>query len=287
MSSLAANLDPRMRLASMVDYPPGATFGPRTLDDFELVWLLSGSAVWRCGDAVEELGPGSLLLGRPGMRDSYTWDRYRTTRHAYVHFALDHDGANWPLVRHLVYDDPLAGLFRYLLWLGGATPTGWRERGNDVLRLLLATFVDGPLPETDDVLPLPAPIEAVVEHLRQAWSAGVTRPLSLTELASAASVSGVHLSRLFRARFGVGPVTAVELLRLGRAETLLLRSNSPIASISANCGFADPYHFSRRFRAVYGVPPSVFRSAGLPAAPPSPVVARGLLPLERQVWRPL
>lgn len=28
-------------------YPPGATFGPRQLEDFEFVWLLQGTAEWR------------------------------------------------------------------------------------------------------------------------------------------------------------------------------------------------------------------------------------------------
>jgi len=284
---MSLDLNPRLRLAALVDYPPGSTFGPRTLADFELVWLLQGSALWECDGTEFELGPGSLLLARPGMRDYFRWDTERSTRHAYVHFRLDTDGAGWPRIRHLVVEDPLAGLLRYLLWLGSATPSGWRERGNEVLRLLVPTFVDGPLPETDDAAPLPAPIEAVAAYLRRVWSSGVTRPVPLAELAAAGSVSGVQLSRLFRGRFGVGPVTAVELLRLGRAESLLLRSNSPIARIAADCGFADPYHFSRRFRNVYGVSPSGFRAAGPQAAPPSPLVARGLVALEREVWRAL
>ena len=33
----------------------------------------------------------------------------------------------------------------------------------------------------------------------------------------------------------------------------------PLATIAADCGFADQAHFSRSFRAAYGVPPSRFR----------------------------
>jgi AraC-like DNA-binding protein len=279
------SLNPWLRLAAVVDYPPGSTFGPRTLTDFELVWILHGSARWTLGDQIHDLGPGALLLARPGMRDFFRWDPDRGTRHAYVHFQLDTDGSGWPMVRQLASEDPLAGLLRYLIWLGSATPSGWRERGADVLDLLVDTFVRGPLPESE--APLPPAIVAVAAHLRRIWGGGVTRPIPVAELAAAAAVSGVQLSRIFRTRFGIGPVGAVELLRLGRAESLLLRSNSPITSISTACGFADPYHFSRRFRAVYGISPSHFRAGGPPAAPPSPVVARGLLPLEREVWRPV
>ena len=31
---------------AVADYPPGASFGPIRLPDFELVWLLSGTASW-------------------------------------------------------------------------------------------------------------------------------------------------------------------------------------------------------------------------------------------------
>src|SRR4029450_13266649 len=97
-------------------YPPGATFGPRRLEDFEFVWLLQGASEWRYGQGSIVLGPNSLLLGRPGITDSFIWgrprrtgrvcgrnpcalagrgitasfiwDRTRPPRHAYLHFQL-------------------------------------------------------------------------------------------------------------------------------------------------------------------------------------------------------
>jgi transcriptional regulator GlxA family with amidase domain len=75
----------------------------------------------------------------------------------------------------------------------------------------------------------------------------------------------------------------VEVLRLSRAEDLLLRSNLTIGAIAVRCAFADAYHFSRRFRAAYGMPPRRFRTGGQPA--PQPVARSGLLPLHRRLWR--
>jgi AraC family transcriptional regulator len=270
----------------VVDYPPGATFGPRTLRDYELVWLLHGSAAWTCAGRTEQLVPGSLLLCRPGMSDEFRWDGALATRHAYIHFGLDSPpdtASEWPLVRHLAPDDVLSGLFRYLLWLASAEPPRWPERVGEVLALLLATFVSGPLPDGGADAPVPAPILAVVEFLRARWADGPTMPALTAELAAAAAVSPSQLSRLFRTRFGIGPAGAVELLRLSRAEDLLRRSNLPIATIAAHTGFADAYHFSRRFRASYGVPPRRFRAEGPRAAPP--VEQFGLLPLQRRLWR--
>jgi AraC-like DNA-binding protein len=256
----------------VANYPPGATFGPRTLHDFELVWLLHGGATWRCGPRSETLEPGSLLLLRPGMTDTFQWDRRRPTQHAYVHFSLaGADPSGWPLLRHLAPDDVLAALFRHLLSL---TPG---RQADDVLSLLVAVFVAAP----GTVAVRPPAILAAVDYLRSCWAGGRLFPVSLAALAAAASVSTSQLSRHFRAEFGVGPVAAVELLRLGHAEELLLRTNLTVGAIAARCGFADAYHFSRRFRKVYGVPPRHFRAQ--PARPPQkrlPALQRLLWPLE-------
>src|SRR4029450_1852982 len=130
-------------------YPPGATFGPRRLEDFEFVWLLQGTAEWLYDLGSIALGPNSLLLGRPGITDSFVWDRTRPTRHAYLHFRLDGclawlpDSARWPLVQTLPDDDPLRPLLRYVLSLGGHRSSTHQQTTQGVLRLLLALFVGG------------------------------------------------------------------------------------------------------------------------------------------------
>jgi AraC-like DNA-binding protein len=266
-------------------YPPGATFGPRLLPDYEFVWLLQGTAEWRYDQGSIALGTNSLLLGRPGMRDAFVWDRERPTRHAYLHFRLDGrlaglpDPALWPLVRRLPDDDPLRPLLRYLLKVGEDRSTG------EVLRLLLTLFVRGPLPDRADER-LPPPLEGLLELVRRAWAPPApTRPLPLRELAAGACVSPGYLSRVFRHHYGTGPVAAVELLRLARAATLLARSNLSVAAVARDCGFANPYHFSRRFHRVYGRPPGRYRRAPSRTEPNEPLARVGLTPLADRIWR--
>jgi transcriptional regulator GlxA family with amidase domain len=104
------------------------------------------------------------------------------------------------------------------------------------------------------------------------------RPLSLEDMASAAHVSSGHLARIFRRRFGIGPVRAVELIRLARAAILLQRSNLTVGAIAQACGFANPFHFSRRFSIAYGLPPRAYRSSRS-GEPLEPVRRAGLLTL--------
>jgi AraC family transcriptional regulator len=243
-------------------YPRGASFGPRTLADFELVWMLAGSAAWRRLDEPAEhlLRPGQLLLLRPGMRDEIQWDRAVAAVHGYAHFRVEGGTGtgDWPLWRPTAPPAPLAALLSYLEWLGEQRPPGWHTRAEDVLATTVRTFVSGPFPPPRPE-PEPAPLAAALDHVRREWARRV-RSIPLAELAAAAQVSSAHLSRLFRQRYGSGPVTALEWVRLLRARSLLARSNLSVTEVARDCGYEDPLHFSRRFRARYGLSPRGYRT---------------------------
>jgi len=267
VTSLAVRL-PHGRPA-IAHYPRGATFGPRTVREFELVWMIAGVATWRRHDVPQELTlrPGSLLLVRPGMRDEFAWDPDRPSVHGYAHFSLaDPTDAerwppdDWPLVQPLASPGLLESWLSYLIWLGEEPAPHWRGRAEDVLSALLRAFVWGPMPARPGPVEPPA-LAAALDHVREQWTREV-RPIPVEELAAAARVSKAHLSRLFSREFGVSPAAALELVRLERGQALLLRSNLSITDVARSIGFADPLHFSRRFRAVYGLSPRAYRSAG-------------------------
>ncbi|MEV0151829.1 MULTISPECIES: AraC family transcriptional regulator [unclassified Nonomuraea] len=277
---ISVDLVPRLG-PTVADYPPGSAFGPRVARSYQFVWLLRGSATWRWDDVLLPIVPGELLLIRPGMRDSFRWDPRTPTRHAYVHFSLTGYGeVAWPLVRDLTgRHDPMSSLCRYLLRLGAECPPGWQVQARQTLRLLVLVFLAAPTPPGGTREPLPEPMVAMMRAVAEQWSDGVARPIPMRRLATAARVSASTLTRMFRRRFGVGPIAAIELLRLTRAEPLLWQSNLSMHAIAVQCGFADGYHFSRRFRAIYGMAPTTFRLTPPETAPPSPVESSGLVTL--------
>lgn len=265
-------------------YPPGATFGPRVLNDFEFVWLLSGSAEWRCDDQVIRIRPGTLLLVRPEMCDQFRWDPRVTSAHAYFHFQLVSGGGlgapdDWPLTRPLTTSAPLAALCQYLLWLGSTPTPEAADRVTDVGSWLLELFVRGPVPTDGTTTTWPEHVDRLLTYIRQTWRGGRTVPFTMTELADAAGVSTGHLSRLFRTYFAAGPVAAIELVRLARSATLLQRSNLAVGTIAEVCGFVNPFHFSRRFRLAYGIAPRSYRIERSDDDPLEPLARARLLPL--------
>lgn len=250
-------------------YPAGATFGPRTIGDFELVWIVDGDATWTVDGVAHAAPPGTVTLARPGMRDSYAWDQRRDSRHGFVHFSLDLPAAvaadcppltAWPLLRRYGADSVVPPLLRHLLRVIEERGPCWQELAQGAARQALLAFLAGGDGVAGDEAPLPpAAVERALLRLREAWRGETWSPLSISSLARSAGVSREHLARAFQKHFGASPREAQLALRLDRSAHLLARTGLAVGEVARLCGFADQFHFSRRFRAAYGASPRVFR----------------------------
>jgi AraC-like DNA-binding protein len=251
-----------MNRPAVADYPPRARMALRVIDDYEFVWMLRGQARLVTEKRQIPLSPGELLLVPAGLRHSFEWDEHRPSRHGYVHFRPGDGGTpamGQLIIRRMTHHDPLAGLCAYLLWVGNEQPPDWERSARDTLQYLLLLFTSAPLPPNQARAALPNPLERVVGHLRHEWSRMPLRRISVDELATVACLSRGYLNRLFHAEFGLSTASALEQLRCSRAETLLTRTDLTLGEIAHHCGFADLYHFSHRFRRLYGLPPSHYR----------------------------
>jgi AraC family transcriptional regulator len=252
---------------AVAEFPAGATLDNYASRTYEFVWVTRGSGEWVSEDIRLSLR-GQLLLMRPGMTSGFVWDRDEVSRHGWIEFVpggaeddWEAEAGTWPLVRPLRDVDPMLSLCTYVLWLIGTNDVHARSRAADAVSLLMSIFVHGPVPGPADD-PLPEGVHRAIEHVRERWRHALG-PVTVHELASAASVSRGHLSRLFREHVGVGPVAAFERLRLARAATLLARTSLSVKAVADACGFASQYHFSRRFKDVFGIAPRTYRQ--LPA----------------------
>lgn len=191
-------------------YPPGASYGPRTLTDFELVWLRTGSAQWhgRGECAHLQLAPGDLLLIPPGTRDEFRWDREVPTRHGYVHFRSAPGPVSAPLLHRGLAHGPVGGLLDFLLWLGETQRPGWEERVGELLAVITQVLTAGPLPEPER--PEPAALTAALDYVRREWAVAMRllarSNLTVSQVEAACGFADpLYFSRRFRAAHGIAP----------------------------------------------------------------------------------
>jgi AraC-like DNA-binding protein len=107
------------------------------------------------------------------------------------------------------------------------------------------------------------PGRALLGRVRDYLEEHYAKPISLLELSAVSGVSPFHLSRRFRARYGLPPYMYLEMIRVDRARDLL-RQGEPISRVAFDTGFSDQSHLTRRFKRVVGVPPGQYaRTYGL------------------------
>ncbi|MGB3387827.1 MAG: GlxA family transcriptional regulator, partial [Pseudaminobacter sp.] len=87
----------------------------------------------------------------------------------------------------------------------------------------------------------------------------IDNPVSLSEIARELGISTRQIERLFGTYLRTSPKKYFTEMRLERARHLLVQTESAITEVALACGFGNFGHFSRTYRAVYGVSPMMQR----------------------------
>lgn len=97
-----------------------------------------------------------------------------------------------------------------------------------------------------------------LQRVKETLSDLMALPPSLQELADEAGMTPVQLVRSFKASHGMPPFAWLANQRLKIARSRLSAGEKP-AAVAADLGFSDQAHLTRKFRAMFGVPPGAYR----------------------------
>jgi AraC-like DNA-binding protein len=100
---------------------------------------------------------------------------------------------------------------------------------------------------------------AAVERARQFLEAERTRVVHSTELEAVTGLTRYELARQFRLVHGTSPYRYLIGRRLELARQRL-RDRRPLVEVAGETGFADQAHFTRRFKATFGLTPARYRA---------------------------
>jgi len=139
---------------------------------------------------------------------------------------------------------------------------GWRVRKAAVLRATTPppVLAAGETPVSSD---------DPIERLKQNLPARLREDLTAETLAEIAGVSLRTLQRIFRERFDTTPMSWLMEARLLEAARVIRAGDDPVTKIAYRVGFKDPSHFTRRFKARFGVSPNEYRRGAEGAPEPS------------------
>lgn len=247
-----------------VVYHPGGALGPRVQQDFQMVILHSGSLELRVDREKLSMLPGTAVLLSPGHRESFQFSREEESRHTWC--AIYPEAVPAAMREFLLEARgpiPFEGAMAALLDLAFGSHRD--AEGHETLEtrylldLGLAMFSDFALAAQAGERRARGGDEAVAKVTRFI-SRELARPLSLSDLARAAGVSNQHLMKLFRDRKLESPTKLLYAKRLEAARDWLSHTGLSVGEIADRCGFANAFHFSRKFRQAHGVSPREWRT---------------------------
>jgi AraC-like DNA-binding protein len=143
------------------------------------------------------------------------------------------------------------------------TPAHVQSSFADLMDSIAAEFVEGGDARREDR----NESESLAARIRECLHAE-DATIGLDAVAKELKLSRFKALRAFRRRYELSPHQYQVGLRIGRARRLLA-SGMPLATVAAECRFADQSHFTRHFKQLFSVTPGNYtsrpRSRGAPA----------------------
>jgi transcriptional regulator GlxA family with amidase domain len=98
------------------------------------------------------------------------------------------------------------------------------------------------------------------QNLKSQVEANALEKISLQELASKCDVSLATFKRHFSKAYGTSPHKYLKAKRLEKAKALILEGELSVSQVYKKVGFEELAHFSKSFKAHFGVNPSRIKS---------------------------
>jgi len=165
------------------------------------------------------------------------------------------------------WDDADAGAFASVLRLLANEASTTRPGGETIMTRLADVLVvqvirwwlaNGRVPEEGWLAALG---DRHIGRALASMHADAARPWTIAELAGDANLSRSAFAERFTALVGTPPMSYLTTWRLEQARSELVRTDQPIASVSARVGYSSEAAFSRAFKRHHGVTPGEARRA--------------------------
>ncbi len=262
----AENLAPWVKSVNYFTAKPGSCWGPRVIQEFELILIVSGNFGYRSADKQLMLEGSQVLCIPPGIRHTFYHVKDSAVEPVIscIHLEPDASG-NWlrgsyqlspepELVTKLTEPEIMKKLFRHCLdgfhglnryrsaiascqvkeiWLRLAEH--WRE----------LKYVKQISPRLRDML-------AYLEN-------NLEKSPGRRELAKHFGITPEHVNYLFKQELGTSPTQYRREFQVRKAQRLIMEGGLSAKEAAAVTGFSDAFYFSKVFKEITGICPSSLR----------------------------
>ena len=233
-----------------------------TFPFFSIEYVVRGEGWLKLGRRSFELRPGTIFSYAPGIRQHITANPQKPPVKYFVDFAGTQSG-QWlrraqlaaGSAAQLFPPTEIQPLFDELIRNGQRATGHTPELCRHLLEAIGLKLREARVPlKNEDSLAF-----ATFQKCRQHLQEHCFRLATLEQAAGECHLDTAYLCRLFRRFDHQSPYQFLMRLKMNAAADRLHQPGALVKNVAADLGFANPFHFSRAFKSVFGVPPESFR----------------------------
>ena len=247
----------------MAECKPNHSFGPAARPNYIIHYILSGKGVYQVGKQRYELQKGQGFLIEPDELTYYKADEENPWTYLWIGFAGE-----------------MAPTYIRDAGLNSGQLIFQCEQGEELRRIILNMLksnkesvsnqylLQSLLYEFFAVLTKDIQMESVaqeskesvyvrnaINYIRNNYAKGIT----VSDIAEQVCINRSYLYKLFEENLQMSPKEFLIQFRISRSKELLTVTELSIEGVAASCGYQDALVFSKAFKKIIGMSPSVYR----------------------------
>ncbi len=242
---------------------PLHSFGPALMPHFLIHYVLSGKGRFSIQNQEYSLEAGNGFLIEPGELVFYQADEKEPWTYVWVGFggsrAEEYVKKMGLSEKHPVFcsnnSEELYACVRNMMEHNTSGIANDLRRNGELAVFLSLIAAETPLKEADDADRANTYVRKAVSFIQSNYC----NPIKVTDVADFVCVNRSYLYTLFENYLGMPPQKFLSAYRITKAAELLQTTDIPIGSIALSCGYNDALVFTKAFKQVKGISPSLYR----------------------------
>jgi AraC-like DNA-binding protein len=252
-----------VHFANWIDVAGSCQWGPRLLQDYELICIIEGQFTFSDSGCSYSLAPNDILCIPPNLEHVFRSETAGVI--SCVHFdppteSKSRESAHQSklCVKPEIVTKPsrpefYVNLFREIAAdFSGHNPSNYRNCCL-LFRSLWAKLAG--YWEKSDADPVSAKVRAMTDYIKRNLLRGVDR----NSLAENFGYTPEYVNYLFKKELSLTPSRFITREKIFIAFDMIQNEAGTLAEIAEHLGFYDQYHFSKQFKNIFRRPPSSFK----------------------------
>ncbi|MCI8508442.1 MAG: AraC family transcriptional regulator [Lachnospiraceae bacterium] len=247
----------------MAECKPDHSYGPAVRPNYIIHYILSGKGSYQVGEQYYELQKGQGFLIEPETVTFYKADKEHPWTYCWIGFAGEMAPAyirdvglnSQQMIFQNNQGEELKKIVLRMLKCSKASVTNQYLLQSLLYEFFAILTKDIQLENVKQESKESIYIRNAINFIRNNYASGIT----VSDIAREVCVNRSYLYKLFTESLQMSPKEFITQFRISRSKELLTVTELSVEEVANSCGYSDSLVFSKAFKKIIGMPPSVYR----------------------------